>query len=197
MLDIIIIILIVAISFDTTLFLQSQISQPIFSCILIGLLVDNIGLGIYIGTVSQFIASSYLPVGGNNIPDLQLSSNLFILVFASEQISFDLVGQIFPFVIILSIIFMYVTVIERKILTRYIKKIPYEKIELPFMISYSLVIHLILTVIAVVLFYYILNYYKTDILEHTVYEPLRVLVFIIFFSMGNLAIRYYRRGFRH
>ena len=73
MIEIVVIILIIAISFDTTLFLQSQISQPIFSCILIGLIVDNIQMGIYIGAISQLIASSYIPVGGSNIPDMQIS----------------------------------------------------------------------------------------------------------------------------
>ena len=197
MIDIVVIILIVLISFDTTLFLQSQISQPLFSCVLIGLIVDNVQLGIYVGAISQLIASSYLPVGGSNIPDLQIASNLYLLVFQDETASLQLIGQLLPFIILFSIVFMNVTVIERLILTRYIKQIPYENIKLPFMLNYSFSIHGVLFLIGVYGSFLIIDRFKYLALDLQIYDPTMVLIYIAFFSLGSLAVRYYNRGFKH
>lgn len=182
--------IIVLLSFDTTLFMQSMIGQPIMSCQIIGLLVGNYELGLMIGGVSQLFFLAYLPIGGAKIPDPQIAPNYIVLFLANEAASIDLIGSWLPVIIVISIGFMYVTSIERLIATWYMKYIPFRFLNLNLINTASFLIHFIG-------FYYLVFHLDKFMIQsreliesYFYYDGTHAFYFVILFSIGNLFIRY-------
>jgi mannose/fructose/N-acetylgalactosamine-specific phosphotransferase system component IIC len=171
-----------------------MISQPIFSCQIIGLLVGNYEMGLMIGVVSQLLFLSYLPVGGAKIPDPQIAPNILVVLLSKEVFSIEIVGHWFPILIILAIVFMYITHIERLISTWYMKYIPFNFLNIKLLLHFSFFLHFIL-------FYYVIQKvltliidYKTFIESYFVYDGTHVFYFVILFSLGSLFSRYFKWG---
>lgn len=182
--------IIVLFSFDTTLFLQSMISQPIISCQIIGFFVGNYELGLAVGGITQLFYLAYLPIGGARIPDPQIAPNLIVLFLAPEISSIELIGLWLPVIIVISIGFMFVTSIERLIATWYMKYIPYRFLNLNLIISSSFLIHFIGFYYLVFHLYHFLIESKSDIEAYFLYDGTHAFYFVLLFSLGNLFIRF-------
>ena len=182
--------IIILFSFDTTLFLQSMISQPIISCQIIGFLVGNYELGLAVGGVTQVFYLAYLPIGGAKIPDPQIAPNLIVLFLASETATIELVGLWLPVIILISIGFMFVTSIERLISTWYMKYIPYRFLNIHLIISSSFLIHFIGFYYLVYHLYHFLNESRSEIESYFLFDGTHAFYFVLLFSLGNLLIRF-------
>jgi len=182
--------IIVLLSIDTTLFLQSLISQPIFSCQIIGALVGNYEMGLIIGSISQVVFLGFLPIGGATIPDPQIAPNILVLLLAREEATVEMVGLWIPVMLIVSILFMYLTTFERFLGTWYMKYIPYGYLNINMLVSFSFFIHLSLFYWAVYQCFHLLKKYKTTASEYLIYDGTSVFFLTLFFSLGSLSMRY-------
>ncbi len=193
----VILFIILLLSYDTTLFFQSLLSQPIFSCQLIGLLAGDYELGLAIGAVSQILFLSYAPVGGARIPDVQVGPNLIVLLAASQNYSVELAGKLLPLVMVLSIIYLYVTSVERHLATLYMKYVKYEDIRFFKMLQMSFISHFVLFGLPLVLLYEVGQLHFISYIEWATFDGTRFFYFMLLFSLGSLSVKLYKRGFKH
>ena len=184
--------IIILLSIDTTIFLQSLISQPIFSCQIIGVFVGNYEIGLLIGVLSQVFFLGYIPIGGARIPDPQIAPNLMVLLLANETVGLEIVGHWFPIVLILSFLFMYLISIERLIATAYMKYIPYRFMNINYIISGSFFLHFVLFYYASYECFRWLLMHRAEIESYFIYSGEHVFYFVLFFSLGNLLVRYFK-----
>lgn len=193
--ELLVLFIILLLSYDTTLFLQSMVSQPIFSCSLIGLLCGNFELGIFLGGVCQFAFLSYVPVGGAKIPDVQLGPNLTVVLFSSEPFTLSLVGTLLPVALLLSILFLWITNLERLISTLYMKRVSYENIRFREMIFKSFLWHFILFGSVLCAVFFLAKTYTVQYLEIATFNGERFFYFILLFSLGSLIVHFAKRSF--
>jgi mannose/fructose/N-acetylgalactosamine-specific phosphotransferase system component IIC len=189
--SIIILTIIVFISFDQTHFMQSMIHQPIFSGQIMGLLVGNYILGLEFGIVAQLLTLGYIPVGGAKIPDFQMASNLLILFLAENPASIDFVGLYVPVLILISIFFMVLTHLERLISTYYMKYIPYQFLKVQYIISASIFFHFFLFFLSAYFLHENFPFINKILVDNfLVFSGKSVYIFVVFYSLGNLLIKY-------
>ncbi len=74
---------------DTDTFLQSMLSQPLIACTFVGLLFDNITLGLTVGMLMQLPFLAEIPVGGRNMSFGNLGAYVAsgLAIFFSEKIN--------------------------------------------------------------------------------------------------------------
>ena len=138
---------------------------------------------------------SYLPVGGANIPDSQIAPNLMVVVLSEQVATLELVGKFLPVIILLSIVFMFLIKLERKISTQFMINVPYENIVIKKLIQRSFLLHFLLFFSAIVLSYFVLNWLKEIIENISIYSGLNFFLFATFFASGSLLKQYFKRGF--
>ena len=105
-------------SLDTTIAFQVLVSQPIFSCPIIGLLLGNAPLGFEIGLLMQLIWLSSIPAGATSFPE----GNLASMIVCAVMIYFEklpeqniLLTLTFLFGILVSYLGASVTELDRRI----------------------------------------------------------------------------------
>lgn len=192
--EILLILFILILSFDTTNFLQSLISQPLFSCVLIGLLIDQVELSLQIGFIAQMLSLSYIPVGGAKLPDFQIGSNLVLLFFSQGGVSLDRVGQFLPLLILIALLFMFLIELERKFATRQMKDVEYEDVDFTKLISQALVSHLIIYGIGLFIVYYLML--NIDFSFLSIINGKKFYFFMLTFSLAALLLKYFKLGFK-
>lgn len=194
MADWLVLAIIIILSFDTTLFMQSQISQPLFSCQIVGAVIGNYELGLAVGVFSQMTLMTFVPVGGAKIPDPQIGPNLVLLIFPELEPGIDTIGMLLPVIFATSLIFMYVTQLERGAGTKYMKWVSYERIHLGQMISMAAIWHIIVMTLAIGLIYRIAMELKNGYLMIDWYQPELLFYFTICFALGSMLFRFLRSG---
>ena len=116
--------LIAIISLDTTHVLQSNISKPIISCVIIGAILGDIHLGLLMGIVFQPIWLAMVPVGGTFFPEGEIATMYFLwLLEISLQSGYSLASLFFPTVILIIIFALsggLITTLSRKMNARMI-----------------------------------------------------------------------------
>lgn len=116
------------ISIDTTHAFQTMLSEPVFSCTLLGFLLGNPELGVAVGLIFELMYLKVIPAGGATFPEKNMASMaVTVLVIALNNDFPDAVFYIFPFAILLGFFFTYMgmrlTVYHRKVNSRLLDKI--------------------------------------------------------------------------
>jgi mannose/fructose/N-acetylgalactosamine-specific phosphotransferase system component IIC len=157
--------------------------------------MGNMELGVVLGATCQLIYLSYIPVGGANIPDNHIAANLTTIILGTLPVSLDLVGKFLPVIILLSIFFMYLTKLERKISTGIMIRVPYEDIIIRKLIQKSFLIHLLIFLPSIYGVFFFMDFVKNDIISIEFYSGFNFFLFAIFFASGSLLMRFFKRGF--
>lgn len=111
---------------DTTVVLQSLISQPLFLCTILGWILGDVQLGLQIGIYLQILWLSIMPVGAAVVPEGNTASFITtVLVFRYEQSSQHF-HSVFIFAVLFSLLAGYVggrlVVLFRKVNVRLLHK---------------------------------------------------------------------------
>lgn len=86
---------------DTTIVLQSLVSQPIFTCIILGWIFGDIQLGLQLGVYLQILWLSIIPVGKSVIPE----GNTAAIITAVLVLRYNQEHQIFNIVLVLAVFY--------------------------------------------------------------------------------------------
>lgn len=102
---------------DTTVAFQVLISQPLFSCTILGWLYGDLALGIEIGLMMQLLWLNIIPAGATIFPEGNIGSMVtgaIVLQYQPLEIPNLVFSTGFAVGILVSYVGAYVTVIDRK-----------------------------------------------------------------------------------
>lgn len=86
---------------DTTIVLQSLISQPLFTCTILGWIFGDIQLGLQLGIYLQILWLSIIPVGKTVIPE----GNTAAIITTVLVLRYNQEHQIFNIVLVLAVLY--------------------------------------------------------------------------------------------
>jgi PTS system mannose-specific IIC component len=86
---------------DTTIVLQSLISQPIFTCTSLGWILGDIQLGLQLGVYLQILWLSIMPIGKSIIPE----GNTAAIITTVLVLRYNQEHQIFNIVLVLAVLY--------------------------------------------------------------------------------------------
>jgi mannose/fructose/N-acetylgalactosamine-specific phosphotransferase system component IIC len=92
---------------DTTVVLQSLISQPVFACTILGWILGDVSLGLQIGVYLQILWLSIIPVGAAEVPESNTAAIVAtVLIFRFGQSSLHF-NSVFIFAVLFSLFVSY------------------------------------------------------------------------------------------
>jgi len=94
------------INLDTSLFMITLISQPVFACTILGWMLNDIQAGMHFGYLMQLIWLGNLPVGPSSIPEGNLGSIIGVILFIKLAESYPEFSHLLLVLIILYVVLM-------------------------------------------------------------------------------------------